>query len=54
MSLHFLQYLKDNMGLTDPQLEELKPRLNSRIFPKMLLYYGRGTGKKTFIYNWRS
>ena len=34
MTLYFLQYLKENMGLTDLQLEELIPKLRSKVFPK--------------------
>ncbi|MDB5024891.1 MAG: fnr [Mucilaginibacter sp.] len=37
MSLNFLQYLKKNLELTDPQLEQLFPRLNIKIVPKNCL-----------------
>jgi CRP-like cAMP-binding protein len=37
MSLCFQQYLKKQMGLTGPQVEELIPRLNIKIFSKNAL-----------------
>jgi CRP-like cAMP-binding protein len=37
MSLNFLKYLKERLELTDPQLEQLLPRLNVKVFPKNAL-----------------
>jgi CRP/FNR family transcriptional regulator, anaerobic regulatory protein len=34
MTLHFLKYLKENLGLDDCQIEQLVPKLNSKVFPK--------------------
>src|ERR1700737_4960949 len=34
MILRFAQYLKDNLGLTSLQLEQLIPKLHSKVFPK--------------------
>jgi CRP-like cAMP-binding protein len=51
MSLNFLQYLKKNLELTDPQLEQLFPRLHFKIVPKnsLLLRLGETRSYAYFV-----
>ncbi|MDB5006469.1 MAG: fnr [Mucilaginibacter sp.] len=51
MSLNFLQYLKKNLELTDPQLERLFPQLNVKIVPKncLLLRLGETRSYAFFV-----
>lgn len=51
MSLNFLQYLKQHLELTDPQLAQLVPRLHSKNFPKnsVLLQLGDARSYAYFV-----
>jgi CRP-like cAMP-binding protein len=51
MSLNFLQYLKEHLELTDPQLEQLLPRLHIKIVPKncLLLRLGETRSYAYFV-----
>ncbi|MDB5117913.1 MAG: Crp/Fnr family transcriptional regulator [Mucilaginibacter sp.] len=51
MSHNFLQYLRKNLGLTDPQLEQLAPRLHIKVVPKnsLLLRLGETRSYGYFV-----
>ena len=51
MSFSFRHYLKQQLELTDPQLEELIPRLHMKVFPKnaLLLRLGETRSDPFFV-----